>query len=123
MLLLKVIPKSMKKLKDYIRMVIREYEERIKRNKEQIESEVIDKYNKFKHISDKYVLGLLQDVESYSKFIDKLVYNNLYDKKYEKNYVSAFNDFTVDRNKVNRSHSGRDITINNNLVELDNVEK
>ncbi|MBU3128489.1 NACHT domain-containing protein [Clostridium tagluense] len=122
-LLLKVMPKSMKRLRDYIRMVIKEYEERIKRNKEQMESEVIDKYNEFKNISDKYVLGLLQDVESYSKFIDKLRYYKLYDKKYEKIYVQAFNNVIGGRNKIHRGYPCGNTTNNNDLVVIDNVEK
>lgn len=99
-LLLRVMPKSMKELKDYIRMVIRGYEEQIKRNKEQVESEVIDKYNEFKRISDKYVLGILQGITSYSEFIDRLAYHKLYDKKYEENYIKTFNSFILSGNKA-----------------------
>lgn len=124
-LLLMVMPKSIRGLKTYIRSATRDYE--MQKNRED-SKELIDEYNKFKNILDEYVLGLIQPIESYNQFIDKLVNYNLYNEKYEENYKYAFKGFIIDRDidKISKRTLSENNTNNNliaKVVAIDTVEK
>ena len=124
-LLLMVMPKSIRGLKNYIRNVTSDYE--MRKNQED-SKELIDEYNKFKDICDEYVLGLIQAIESYNQFIDKLVTYNLYNEKYEENYKYAYKGFIIDRDidKINKRTLSENTTKNNliaKVVAVDTVEK